>query len=404
MIEAGPPQGQAPNRQDAAPHLRRVLGLGALIFYGLSVIVGAGIYVAIGAVIQRAGDGAPLSFLVAGIPAALTGLCYAELAGRYPEAGGAAAYVRHCFGSDRLAQVTGAILTLTAAAGAASIAKGAAQYMSAFLPIPEAASAAALIVIFSIVASIGVRESVGLAALTGIIELIGLGAVATGGFFAAPWPWHMDLPATWPAWNGVLSGAFIAFFAFLGFETLANIAEEVRDPHRIVPRGIVGAIIASVFVYVVVALAVVVSEREGDQPLLALFTGRAAIIFAVVGFLAVANGVLVHIVMLARLFYGMARVGELPAFLAKVNEHTRTPLPATALSGGIILTAAFTLPFEDLLRLTNALTLSIFALVNLALWRAKKAGVETLGLSTPAWLPPLAAVVCLALIAVEALR
>jgi len=399
MIEAGPPDGQA-----STPQLRRVLGLGPLILYGLSVIVGAGIYVAIGAVIQRAGDGAPLAFLAAGIPAALTGLCYAELAGRYPEAGGAAAYVRHCFGSDRLAQLTGAVVTLTAAAGAASIAKGAAQYMTALLPIPEAAGVAALILIFSVIAGIGVRESVGLAAITGIIELLGLGVAAAGGFLAAPWPWHLDMPATWLAWNGVLAGAFIAFFAFLGFETLANIAEEVRDPHRNVPRGIVGAILVSILVYVVVAVAVVISEREGDQPLLALFTGKAATLFAVVGFLAVANGVLVHIVMLARLFYGMARARELPAILAKVNERTRTPLPATALSGGIILTAAFTLPFEDLLRLTNALTLSIFALVNVALWRAKQSGAKTLGLSTPGWLPPLAAAVCLALIAAEAVR
>lgn len=399
MIEAGQSQGQAPT-----PQLRRVLGLGALIFYGLSVIVGAGIYVAIGAVIQRAGDGAPFAFLAAGIPAALTGLCYAELAGRYPEAGGAAAYVRHCFGSDRLAQFTGAILTLTVAVGAASIAKGAAQYLAALLPVPEPLCAAALILAFSIVAGIGVRESVGFAALTGIIELAGLGVAAAGGFWAAPWPWHIDVPATWPAWDGILAGAFIAFFAFLGFETLANIAEEVRDPHRTVPRGIVGAIAASVVVYVVVALAVVVSERGGNQPLLAIFTGRAATGFAVVGFLAVANGVLVHIVMLARLFYGMARMGELPAFLASVNERTRTPLPATGLAGAIVLTAAFTLPFEDLLRLTNALTLAVFAVVNVALWRAKRSRIPTKGLSTPAWLPPVAAAVCLALIGVEAVR
>jgi len=399
MIEAESPQGQAPT-----PQLQRVLGLGALIFYGLSVIVGAGIYVAIGAVIQRAGDGAPLAFVAAGVPAVLTGLCYAELAGRFPEAGGAAAYVRHCFGSDRLAQATGAVLTLTVAVGAASIAKGASQYMSALLPIPEPLSVGALILIFSIIAGIGVRESVGLAALTGVVELVGLGAAASAGFWSAPWPWHLDIPATWPAWNGVLAGAFIAFFAFLGFETLSNIAEEVRDPHRTVPRGIVGAVAASILVYVVVCLALIVSGRAGDRPLLDIFTGKAATVFAIVGFLAVANGVLVHIVMLARLFYGMARMGELPGLLAVVHPRTRTPIPATVLAGGIILAAAFTLPFEDLLRLTNALTLGIFALVNLALWRVKRSGAPTQGLSTPLWLPPLAAFVSLGLIALEAFR
>ena len=87
--------------------LRRVITFWPLVFNGLGVIVGAGIYVAMGAVIARAGDAAPLSFLLAGIPAVLTGLCYAELAGRYPEASGSVAYVRHAFGSDRLAQLTG---------------------------------------------------------------------------------------------------------------------------------------------------------------------------------------------------------------------------------------------------------------------------------------------------------
>src|SRR5579864_3031542 len=90
----------------AAPserELRRVLTFWPLVFYGLGVIVGAGIYVALGAVIARAHEAAPWSFLISGLAAALTGLCYAELAGRYPDAAGAASYVRHGFGSDRLA-------------------------------------------------------------------------------------------------------------------------------------------------------------------------------------------------------------------------------------------------------------------------------------------------------------
>ena len=90
------------------PTLLRVLSFWPLVFYGLSVIVGAGIYVAIGAVIARAGDAAPISFLLAGIAAGLTGLCYAELAGRFPDASGAAAYVMHGFGSKRMAQLVGA--------------------------------------------------------------------------------------------------------------------------------------------------------------------------------------------------------------------------------------------------------------------------------------------------------
>ena len=120
----------------APPGLRRVLTFWPLVFYGLGVIVGAGIYVATGTVIARAGAAAPFAFLLAGIAAGLTGLSYAELAGRFPEASGSVAYVRQGLGSKRLAQVAGALLTAAVAISSASIALGAVQYMQVLLPLP----------------------------------------------------------------------------------------------------------------------------------------------------------------------------------------------------------------------------------------------------------------------------
>lgn len=386
--------------QTESSPLRRTVGFWALVFYGLSVIVGAGIYVAIGAVILRAGNAAPVSFLLAGAAAALTGLCYAELAGRFPEAGGAASYVRHGFDSDRMAQLVGAAVTLAVAIAAASIARGAAQYMAALITLPEPLLITGLILAFILIAAAGVRESVALAAITGVVELLGLAAVVAAGLIEAP-SWHPGalLPTEWANWSGILAGAFIAFFAFIGFETLANMAEEVRDPHRNVPRGIVCAVVASVGVYVVVAGAVVLSGRAADAPLLDVFRGRAATWFAVVGFMAVANGVLVHIIMLSRLFYGMARNQELPAFLARVDPRTRTPVIATVLAGSIVLGAALTLPFDKLLLLTNALTLVVFAWVDLALWQVKRrTPAHVGGFCVPGWLPPVAAIVSIGLI------
>ena len=386
-----------------APTLRRAVGLWALVFYGLSVIVGAGIYVAIGAVMARAGNAAPIAFLLAGVAAGLTGLCYAELAGRFPEAGGAAAYVRHGFGSDRLAQLVGGTITLTVAIGAASIARGAAQYMAPLITLPEPALITGLIVIFIGIASVGVQASVGLAALTGALELAGLAAAIIAGLVAAP-SWHPAafLPIAWSAWPGIMAGAFIAFFAFIGFETLANMAEEVRDPRRNVPRCIVGALAASIIVYVLVAVAMVLSFRTGATPLLDVFSGRAAIWFAGVGFVAVANGVLVHIMMLSRLFYGMARKHELPACLGRVHAGTSTPLIATVCAGALVLGAALALPFDRLLTLTNALTLLVFMVVDLALWRVQRiAPAPAGGLSVPPWLPLAAAAVSLGLLLAE---
>jgi len=393
---AGPMRGAA----DRASGLRRTIGVGALSLYGLSVIVGAGIYVAIGAVIHHAGNAAPLSFLISGIAAAGTGLCYAELAGRFPEAGGAAAFVREGFDSARLSRLVGAALTLSVAVGAASIARGAAIYMAALVTLPEPVLITLLVLAFVGIAIIGVRESVGFAAITGALEILGLVAVIGVGLWGAP---SLDprifLPTAWGQVPGIVSGAFIAFFAYIGFETLANMAEEVRDPRRNVPRGIIGALIGAIALYVLVAASVVLSGRLSDTPLLSVFTGPAARLFPVIGFLAVANGVMVQIVMLARLFYGMASKQDLPAWLAEVNARTRTPVHATIVAGAIVLATALLLPFEKLLLLTNALTLAVFAIVNMALWRAKRRDPAPAGvLRTPAWLGPVSAALSLGLI------
>ncbi len=361
----------------SAPILRRVLSLWQLIFYGLGVIVGAGIYVAIGAVIERAGTAAPLSFLLAGSAAAMTGLCYAELASRFPDASGAVSYVRHGFGSDRLAVLTGAAVTLAVTIAAASIARGAVNYLAVLVTAPAPLLIIALVGGFTAIAAYGVRESVGLAAALGAIEIAGL------------------IAAT-------IAGAFIAFFAFIGFETLANLAEEVTDPHRTLPRGIIGAVGVSIVLYVAVALAVVLADRSGESPLIGLFVGSGASAFAAIGGIAVANGVLIEIVMLARLFYGMAHNRQLPGFLGKINPRTQTPVTATLVAGGIVLATALLVPFEQLLALTNAVTLAVFVLVDVALWRIQRSPTApSQRVMVPRWLPPVAAALSLVLMLTE---
>ena len=189
----GIPKSGAPHRRIAdgdtppgAPVLRRVLTVWPLIFYGLEVIVGAGIYVAIGAVMDRAAAAAPLAFLLAGIAAAATGLCYAELAGRFPEASGAVSYVRHGFGSDRLAQLTGLLMILSVAVAAASIVQGAVHYLTVLVPLPAAALIVFQVTVFTAIAAFGVRTSVWLAAALGVVEIAGLVAATIAGLWTAP--------------------------------------------------------------------------------------------------------------------------------------------------------------------------------------------------------------------------
>jgi basic amino acid/polyamine antiporter, APA family len=261
----------------------------------------------------------------------------------------------------------------------------------------------ALIVSFTAIAAYGVRESVGLAAALGAIEIAGLVAATIAGLLAAP-EFHVDnmVPIDLAGWSGTISGAFIAFFAFIGFETLANLAEEVTDPDRTLPRGIIGAVAASIVLYVAVAMAVVLADRSGDSPLIGLFVGTGASVFAAIGAIAVANGVLIEIVMLARLFYGMARHRQLPGFLGSVNPRTQTPVSATLVAGGIVLATALLVPFEQLLVLTNAVTLAVFVLVDVALWRIQRApaGARQRAM-VPRWLPPFAAALSLALMLTE---
>lgn len=387
-------------------HLHRVITLWPLLFNGLGVIVGAGIYVAIGAVIKRAGDASPLSFLLAGIPAGLTGLCYAELAGRFPEASGSVAYVRHGFGSQRLAQLTGAAMTFAVAISAASIALGAVHYLAALVPLPPALMVVLLVGGFTGIAMYGVGTGVRLAAAMGVIEIAGLVAATVAGLVTIP-PGHAVawVPLSLIGWQGAFAGAFIAFFAFIGFETMVNLAEEVKTPQRTLPLAILGAVGASLVLYIAVASAVVLADSPVGNPLLGLFDDKGAQLFAAVASIAVANGVLVQIIMLARMFYGMAGNAQLPAVLRRVDPRTGSPRHATLLAGGIILAVALMVPFERLLAVTNTVALGVFTLVNLALWRVQRRAPAGPGVFTVSrWVPPAAALSALALLGAEILR
>jgi amino acid transporter len=389
-----------PPPQDSAPPeggLARVLGVWSLTVYGVSVVVGAGVYVALGQVIARAGSAAPLSFLLAGLAAALTGLCYADLASRWPHAAGAALFVEKGFRSPLLGRLTGLALTLAVGVAAASIASGAVKFAAVFLPIPSWLALSALILAFTGLAAFGVRESTRFAALIGVLEIGGLLVAAAAGVWRAP---ERDLAVFLPQdaaqWSGVGSGAFIAFFAFIGFEALANMGEETRDPARATPRAILGAVAISVVLYVLVSGAAIWGGGAGhDNPLLALFEGRAALAFALVGVLAVANGALVEIVMLARLYFGMARQGRAPAIFARVHARTRTPLAATLAAGCFVLAVALFLPFERLLVLSNMLTLAVFTAVDVAAMRVRgDPQAPPSAMRAPAFAPPMAALVC----------
>jgi amino acid transporter len=396
--------------------LRRVLGTPLLVFYGLGVIIGAGIYVLVGSVFAVAGTAAPWSFVLAGVLAALTALSYAELASRFPEAAGAAAYVKAAFGSDRLSQLTGLAVAVVVVVSTASIARGVVGYLQVFLPLPAAPLAGGIVLLFTLIALLDVRESVGLAAAMTLIEIAGLllviaagwpDSAEAGGRFAALAPPGWDVNA----WLGVAAGMFLALFAFIGFENMANMAEEARDPERSVPRAILISLGLSTLLYAAVASIAVLEiplEALTSSPVPLLLIVRNAAwfssdLFAAIAVISVAGGVLIELVMLARLLYGMAHRGWAPKYLAVIAPRFGTPVRATLCGGLIVLVLTVTLSLEHLVALTSTVTLLVFALVNVALWRLQRQAPRTAGFRIPRALPPLAAAANVALAAASLL-
>lgn len=383
-----------------------------LVFYGLGIIVGAGVYVVIGDVIREAGTLAVCSFALAGAVAGLIALSYAELGARHPEAAGAAAYVKEAFGSDRLSQLTGFAVAVVVLISAATIARGTAGYAHTFVPLPEALIGSLVVLVFTAVSCLGVKNSVRTAAVMTVIELGGLMVVVSAGWATVrdvPGPALAFVPNGLEAWTRVSAGAFLAFFAFIGFENLANMAEEAKNASRTIPWAILLSLGMSTVIYMAVAFvvlgAVPLEEAAASKaPLLSVIELRGWSIsnaFAALALVAVANGVLIQILMLSRLFYGMARRSLLPSGLAVLSQR-QVPVRATLLAGVLVLASTVALPFDALLRLSTTLTLLVFALVSLSLWRLQQSAPRRdLAFHVPRWVPIAAALGSLALIAAQ---
>lgn len=396
--------------------LKRSLSLLQATLYGLGVTIGAGIYVLIGAAAARAGMHAPIAFVFAAILMALTAASFAELAGRMPVAAGEAAYVRDAFQSDKLALCVGLLVVAVAVVSAAAISVGSAGYIGVFVALPELVLVAAVVSAMGAVAAWGIKESVIFAGVMTVIEVGGLLLLIVAGF-ASGSDLITRLPEALPPLgdNGVLAGimgtVLLAVFAFIGFESLANVAEEVREPQRTLPRAIFLTLALSTLLYVLVVwVALVTVPREelalSKAPLALVFerlTGASPRTMSLIAIVATLNGIIVQIIMSSRVLYGLARQGELPVFFGAVNKSTRTPLNATAITTALVLLLAMLLPLHHLADLTSRITLIVFALVNLALIRIKvRARPAPPGAYVaPVWMPWAALATCAGLLIVD---
>ena len=404
--------------------LKRDLSLTLITFYGLGNILGAGIYVLVGKVAGEAGYFTPLSFFIASVIAAISAFSYAELSSRYPVSSGEAYYLYKGFGIRQLSVVVGILIALTGIVSSAAIAHGFAGYLQVFLDIPSWLAISSMLLVLTALAIWGISQSVTAAAVMTVAEIIGLLLIIFVGAEDMPQllsryellssASDADSAITMSSFSmlGVMSGAFLAFYAYIGFEDMVKVAEEVKQPQKNMPRAILLCVVLSTLLYSIVALVAIsvlppTELASSDAPLAAVYvkaTGDAPVIISIIGIFAVINGSLVQIIMASRILYGMARQDWMPDVLGIIHPLTRTPINSTLLSSALILLFAMLLSMVSLAEITSYLVLIVFTLVNLSLVRIKRLEPAAQGVRVYwGWLPKLGFLTTATFIAIELL-
>lgn len=397
--------------------LRRRLSLPMLTLYGLGTTIGAGIYVLIGEVVGVAGMQAPMAFLVAGIMAGLTAFSFAELSSRFPRSAGEAYYVQTAFGFRSLTLLIGLMVVFAGVVSSAAIVNAFIGYLHEFTDMPRTIAIAGVVILLGLIAMWGIGESVTITGIVTVVEIGGLLMViwAGGGelkHLSTALPYILPV-MEWDSFSGIMAGGVLAFFAFIGFEDMVNVAEETKNPSRILPMAIILTLVVTLVIYVTVSviavLAVPLDQLVAHEAPLALIyernTGQSAYILSTIGIVAVLNGALVQIIMASRVLYGLSVQKLLPGALASLGSRTQTPLLATGLVTSVIFVLALGFRLGGLAETTSLITLAIFSLVNAALIRIRlRDGRPSDSITYPLIVPILGLLVSVGFLAIGLVR
>ncbi len=399
--------------------LKRVLGPTQLVLLGVGAIIGTGIFVLTGqAAAAHAGPAIVISMVLAGVTSLLAALCYSEFAATVPVAGSAYTYAYATLG-EFVAWVIGWDLILEYALGSATVAVGWSGTLVTLLhqlgmSFPAAWSAApgttvavagtmapAVTAIFNVPAVIitvlvtllliiGVSESASVNAVIVVLKIaVLLVVIGTGALFVDPVNWHPFIPANTGTfgeygWSGILRGAGVIFFAYIGFDAVSTSAQEARNPQRDMPRGILGSLAICTVLFVLasgVMVGLVPYRQMLNQPAPLVMAVDAAAaraaatpwggfmeatrILVTVGALAALSSVMV-VMMLAqpRIFMAMSNDGLLPAWAGKVHPRFRTPYVSTVVTGIAVAIASGLTPIGTLGELVSIGTLMAFVIVS----------------------------------------
>lgn len=398
--------------------LRRILGPVTLTSLGIGAIIGTGIFVLTGvAAHDKTGPALIISFIVAGIACIFAALCYAEFASMVPVAGSAYTYAYATMG-ELTAWIIGWDLILEYAVASATVAHGWSHYFQDFIgimgiKIPHALSRApfdfdpqigkmistgavmdlpAIIIILVITAILvkGIKESAGFNAIMVAIKLvIVLFVIGVGAFFINPANWHPFAPFGFTGISffgktllgqtglggeplGMLAGAAMIFFAYIGFDSISTHAEEARNPQRDVPIAIISSLLICTILYIgVSAVLTGMVPREKiniDAPVSDAFAQAglpwAQFLVSIGALTGITSVLLVMLLSQSRIFLAMARDGLIPKnFFAAVHEKYRTPWKSTILTGAFVAILAAFIPLRILAELVNIGTLLAFVIV-----------------------------------------
>jgi len=380
--------------------LKRSINLPMMVLYGLGTTIGAGIYALVGEIAYIAGYYAPISFLVASLMAGFTAISFAELSARFPRAAGAALYVKQGFNSNHLSTLVGLLVVIAGLVSAAALVNGFVGYLHQFLEIERVSAIIIITLILGGIAAWGIAESVIIASIITVVEIGGLllvVMVSADSLSTLPDRWSEFIPpANIASWSGIYLGAILSFYAFIGFEDMVDVAEEVKNVKHNLPLAILLTLGITTFIYMLLIITAVLSMPPSElakstAPLAEIYqfhTGEKAIVISVIGIFAIINGALIQMIMASRVLYGLSSRGLLPRSLSSVHKQTQTPLIATAIVTFIVLIVALIGRLTSLAELTSIIMLSIFSMVNFSLWRVKQHDPDPGDIKTyPAWIP-----------------
>ena len=371
--------------------LRRTIGLPAATLYGTGLILGAGIYAVIGVAIGATGPSVVFAFVIAAVVALFTGLSYADLSSRYPTGEAEYLYTLRAFSSRRLSELTALGRVATGVISAAAVALAFGGYLSAIVPIEPVISAVGLLGAATVINWWGIEASTRVNMVFTLIEISGLLLII---WIGVPMIGTVNLTVLTHGWAGLLEASFLVFFAYIGFEALANLAEETTHAEVTIPRAIQLSLLICTVLYIAVAIAAVAVVDAAvlgvsAAPLATVATAAlgpdGGAILAVIALFATANTALMIVVSTSRVVYGVGKsqYRSLPPVFARVDAKHGTPVVAVLAVGFVAMAFALIGSLELVTMLTNLALLTVFVLVNAAAIKLHRRGELAGGYDPP---------------------